>query len=243
MPLLGIIQVALPHAAFLPNVRLWSLFRAFFTSLSSRVGRAVTDNTLFISWKFWPFEMKQYWRELVWQHVGKKGVWITKPRKRERASVVVQWLRIRLPMQGTRVRALVWEDPTCRGATKPMRHNYWACALETASHNYWAREPQLLKPVRLEPMLCSGRSHPNVRPVDRNKEWPLLSAARGGPRAAAKTQCSQKLNKWINKFLKKKLGRGKEGSSLKPSERVWPCHTLISHEEPTELWGNTFPLC
>ena len=41
-----------------------------------------------------------------------------------RASLVVQWLRIRLPMQGTRVRALVWEDPTCRRATKPVRHNY-----------------------------------------------------------------------------------------------------------------------
>ena len=40
------------------------------------------------------------------------------------ASLVVQWLRIRLPMQGTWVRALVWEDPTCRGATKPVRHNY-----------------------------------------------------------------------------------------------------------------------
>ena len=39
-------------------------------------------------------------------------------------SLVAQWLRIRLPMQGTGVRALVWEDPTCRGATKPMHHNY-----------------------------------------------------------------------------------------------------------------------
>ena len=27
------------------------------------------------------------------------------------ASLVAQWLRIRLPMQGTGVRALVWEDP------------------------------------------------------------------------------------------------------------------------------------
>ena len=42
--------------------------------------------------------------------------------------MVVQWLGVRLPMQGTRVRALVWEDPTCRGATKPVSHNYWACA-------------------------------------------------------------------------------------------------------------------
>ena len=43
---------------------------------------------------------------------------------RERASLVAQWLGICLPMQGTRVRALVREDPTCRGAAKPMRHNY-----------------------------------------------------------------------------------------------------------------------
>ena len=41
-----------------------------------------------------------------------------------RASLVAQWLRIRLPMQGTWVRALVQEDPTCHGATKPVRHNY-----------------------------------------------------------------------------------------------------------------------
>ena len=40
------------------------------------------------------------------------------------ASLVAQWLRIRLPVQGTQVRALVQEDATCRGATKPMRHNY-----------------------------------------------------------------------------------------------------------------------
>ena len=62
-------------------------------------------------------------------------------KKSTRASLVVQWLRIRLPMQGTRVRALVWEDPTCRGATGPVSHNYWACV------------PQLLKPAHLEPVL------------------------------------------------------------------------------------------
>ena len=39
-------------------------------------------------------------------------------------SLVAQWLRIHLPMQGTRVQALVWEDPTCHGATKPVSHNY-----------------------------------------------------------------------------------------------------------------------
>ena len=40
------------------------------------------------------------------------------------ASLVAQWLRIHLPMQGTRVQALIQEDPTYRGATKPVRHNY-----------------------------------------------------------------------------------------------------------------------
>ena len=48
-------------------------------------------------------------------------------KKLPRASLVAQWLRICLPMQGTQVQALVWEDPTCRRATGPMSHNYWAC--------------------------------------------------------------------------------------------------------------------
>ena len=39
------------------------------------------------------------------------------------ASLVAQWLRVCLPMHGTRVRALVWEDPKCRGATGPVSHN------------------------------------------------------------------------------------------------------------------------
>ena len=42
-----------------------------------------------------------------------------------RTSLVVQWLRIHLPTQGTWVRALVREDPTCCRATKPVCHNYW----------------------------------------------------------------------------------------------------------------------
>ena len=43
--------------------------------------------------------------------------------KKNRASLVAQWLRICLLMQGTRVRALVWEDPTCHGAAGPVSHN------------------------------------------------------------------------------------------------------------------------
>ena len=80
---------------------------------------------------------------------------------KEGTYLVAQWLRIRLPVQETQVQALVREDPTCCGATKPVHHSYWACALDPASHNYWARVPQLLKPARLEPMLCSKEATAN----------------------------------------------------------------------------------
>ena len=44
-------------------------------------------------------------------------------KKMWRASLVAQWLRVCLLMQGARVRALAWEDPTCRGAAGPVSHN------------------------------------------------------------------------------------------------------------------------
>ena len=88
---------------------------------------------------------------------------------RRGTSLVAQWSRIRLPTQGTQVRALVREDPTCHRAAKPVRHNYLACALKPVSHNYWVRMPQLLKPVRLEPVLCNKRSHCNEKPAHCNK--------------------------------------------------------------------------
>ena len=76
---------------------------------------------------------------------------------------------------------LVQEDPTGHGATKPVRHNYWACALEPASHNYWARVPQLLKPKHLEPVLQNKRSHGNEKPAHWNKEKPPLTATTEKP--------------------------------------------------------------
>ena len=66
-----------------------------------------------------------------------------------RNSLVTQWLRIHLPMQGTWVRSLVWEGPTCCGATKRMCHNYWtseprACALKQEKPRQW--EAQIMQP-------------------------------------------------------------------------------------------------
>ena len=57
-------------------------------------------------------------------------------------SLVVQWLRILLPMQGTQVRSLIWKDPTRCGAAKPTHYDCWACALG-------ACELHPLKPVPL----------------------------------------------------------------------------------------------
>ena len=71
---------------------------------------------------------------------------------------MAQGLRIRLPMQGTQVRALVQEDPTCHGATKPTLRNYCAHVL------------QLLKPMLLEPVLCNKRNHHNEKPAHHNEE-------------------------------------------------------------------------
>ena len=41
-----------------------------------------------------------------------------------RSSLAVQWFRIHLPMQGTQVRSLAWEDSTGGRAAKPESHNY-----------------------------------------------------------------------------------------------------------------------
>ena len=51
-------------------------------------------------------------------------------------SLVVQWLRIHLPMQRTRVQSLVWEVSTCHRAAKPVCHKQWSlCTLEPVLSN------------------------------------------------------------------------------------------------------------
>ena len=89
-----------------------------------------------------------------------------------RASLVAQWLRICLSMQGTRVRALVWEDLTCHGATRPVSHNYGACASGACA-------PQ------------QEKDHDSERPAHRDEEWPPLAATRESPCTETKTQHSK----------------------------------------------------
>ena len=54
-------------------------------------------------------------------------------------SLVVQWLRIHLPIQGTWVKSLAQEVSTCCGATTLMHHNYWAHVLPGANVRSSAR--------------------------------------------------------------------------------------------------------
>ena len=72
-------------------------------------------------------------------------------KKNQGISLVAQWLRIRLPMQGMQVRALVREDPTCRGELSPCATTtepvLWSPrATTTEARAPRARAPQQEKP-------------------------------------------------------------------------------------------------
>ena len=52
-------------------------------------------------------------------------------------------------MWETQIRPLVREDPTRHGATKPMRNNYWVCALEPGGCTCWSPHPLGAAPVEV----------------------------------------------------------------------------------------------
>ena len=142
-------------------------------------------------------------------------------------------------MQGTQVRALVREDPTCHRAAKPVRHNCWACALEPTSHNYWAHVPQLLKPACLEPMLHNRRGHCNEKPTHHNKDWPPLAATRESPWAAT-IQHSQERRKEGKEKRKERQNIRPVWvpTDLSPAlHGLWYAHTEGGSWSQEGLWG------
>ena len=63
--------------------------------------------------------------ETLGKHIGVDEKLISSQSKKEmRASLVVQWKRILLPVQGTRVQSLLQEDPICGRATNSVHFNY-----------------------------------------------------------------------------------------------------------------------
>ena len=109
-----------------------------------------------------------------------------------RTSLAVQWIRIRLPMQETWVRSLGREDSRCLRATKPTLHNHRAQVLEPAPCNYWVHMSLQLKPVPLEPVVCSERIHCNDKARHHNWILALLATNRESLQAATETQHNQK---------------------------------------------------
>ena len=71
-----------------------------------------------------------------------------------KTSLVIQWLRIHLALQGTWVQSWVQEDPTCCGAAK------FICSR--------AQDLQLLSPCALECVVCNKRSYCSEKPLHRN---------------------------------------------------------------------------
>ena len=76
---------------------------------------------------------------------------------------MAQWLRIRLPMQGD----TGW-SPGLGGSHMPRSNG--ARAPQLLSLCSGAREPQLLKPARLEPVLGNKRGHRGEKPAYHNEE-------------------------------------------------------------------------
>ena len=64
------------------------------------------------------------WPQLTSSLSDRAGIWTQRAASRAYTwtALVVQWI-IPLPMLGTWVQFLVWEDSTCHGATKPL-HSY-----------------------------------------------------------------------------------------------------------------------
>ena len=69
------------------------------------------------------------------------------------ASLVVQWLRIRLSMQGTRVLFLVWEDSTCCRAIESAHHKVTEPKVDPRDTTAEAHSPRPHAPQEKPPQL------------------------------------------------------------------------------------------
>ena len=117
--------------------------------------------SLFYGWENWdPENLRQLTKSQSFHSL--KNQW-------EGASLVAQLLRICLPMQGTRVRALAWEDPTCRGAAGPVSHNYWACASGACAPA--TREAAIVRGPRT--VMKSGARLPQLEKALAQKQRPI----------------------------------------------------------------------
>ena len=94
------------------------------------------------------------------------------------ALFVSRYLYSKMDGEGFRGGAVVESLPANAGDTgsgpgpggSHMPRSSWARAPQLLSLRCRAHVPQLLKPVRLEPVLCTKRSHRNEKPMHSNED-------------------------------------------------------------------------
>ena len=121
---------------------------------------------------------------------------INKYLKYNRTPLVVQWLKIGLPMQESWVQSLVQEDPTCPTAAKPVYPDYWTYGPEPGSHNY--RSP-----------LCPRACAPNKRSRSSEKPKYQQESTFDFPELQKKPAQQQRYNTAKNKTIIKKKNTNK----------------------------------
>ena len=117
------------------------------------------------------YNMDETWKQLK------------KARQKNGTSLVVQWLGIHLPMQGTQIWSLVQEDATFCGVIKPKHPNDWVGALEPVSCNCWACVPrahasQQKKPSQWEALTLQLESSPHSTLEKAHTQWQRSSTAK-----------------------------------------------------------------
>ena len=87
-------------------------------------------------------------------------------------SLVVQWLRIHLPTQGTQVQSLIWEGPTCTTACEScvlqwLRSHLRACASQQEKLPQWeASTSQQRVSSQLQKACAATNPHCSQKRID-----------------------------------------------------------------------------
>ena len=84
-------------------------------------------------------------------------------------------------------------SPGLGGSHRPRSD--WAHAPQLLSLRSGAREPQLLRPACLEPMLRNGGGRHSERPMRHGEEWPPLAITREKPARSGEDPMQPKINK------------------------------------------------
>ena len=151
------------------NKILWALYTSIFYKHVKRSNILDMRGAFSLAWRHWGSgsqavgqghltNERQNWRS-QFHSCSSSSIPFTNSqrlnlRNTPRTSLVVQWVRSGLPLQGTRFPHLVWGDSKRHRATNPKRCSSWS-------------------PCAWEPMLHNRGSHGEEEPGHRNQEKPM----------------------------------------------------------------------